>query len=183
MLSSRRGRIVRRPEGPVPRRRTARRGERGVALIMAVVVALILALLVAGIAWLTIAELEMGRLTRYDAIAQYMAQAGLEHQIYLLKNSKDAGAIGATNYPVTPGQETWYSTTLTCLLNCTANTAARRWNIRATGEIRQYSGVTYTVLQTRTIASDVDITYDGVAPNLYRYPQRVTVRRWEEALP
>jgi hypothetical protein len=150
---------------------------------MAVVVALIIALLVAGIAWMTVAELEMGRLTRYDVIAQYMAQAAIEHQLYLLKENKDADAIPYTNYPITPGQETWYTTSLTCLLNCSANTASRRWSIRATGEIRQYSGVSYTVLQTRTILSEVDITYDGVTPNLYRYPQRVTIRRWEEELP
>lgn len=181
MSSSRRGRIGRRPERPAGRR--VRRGERGVALIMAVVVALILALLVAGIAWLTVADVEMERLTRYDAIAQYLAQAGLEHQLYLLKDNKDAAAIGPTNYPVTPGQETWYYTSMTCLLNCTANTASRRWSIRATGEIREYSGMSYTVLQTRTIVALVDITYDGVAPNLYRYPQEITIRRWEEALP
>ena len=150
---------------------------------MAVVVALIIALLVAGIAWMTVAELEMGRLTRYDAIAQYMAQAAIEHQLYLLKDNKDAGPIAYTNYPVTPGQETWYTTSLTCLLNCTGNVATRRWSVRATGEIRQYSGVSYTVLQTRTILTEVDITYDGVAPTLYRYPQRVTVLRWEEELP
>jgi len=150
---------------------------------MAVVVALIIALLVAGIAWMTVAELEMGRLTRYDAIAQYMAQAAIEHQLYLLKDNKGAGPIAYTNYPVTPGQETWYTTSLTCLLNCTGNVAARRWSVRATGEIRQYSGVSYTVLQTRTILTEVDITYDGVAPTLYQYPQRVTVLRWEEELP
>lgn len=150
---------------------------------MAIAVALILALLVAGIAWMTVAELEIGRLTRYDAVAQYMAQAAIEHQLYLLKDNKNGGAIAYTNYPSTPGQETWYTTALTCLLNCTGNVASRRWSIRATGEIRQYSGLSYTVLQTRTILAEADITYDGLTPNLYRFPQRVTIRRWEEELP
>lgn len=150
---------------------------------MAVVVVLILALLTAGIAWMTMAELEMGRLTRWDAIAQYLAQAATEHQVYLLKRDKDAGAIPYTNYP-SSDPDKWYVTSLSCLLNCTGNPSSRRWSLSATGEIRQYNpDGTWTVLQTRTILTEVDITYDGVAPDLYRYPQEVTVRRWEEALP
>lgn len=144
---------------------------------MAVVVVLILALLAAGIAWMTVAELEMGRLTRLDAIVQYLAQAATEHQIYLLKRDKNAAAIPYTNYP--SSSDRWYVTSLTCVLNCVGNPSARRWSISATGEIRHADG-TQT---TRTILTEVDITYDGVAPDLYRYPQEVTVRRWEEALP
>ena len=150
---------------------------------MAIVVTLIVALIVAGIAQVTVADFEMSRLTRWDVTAQYLAQAGVEHQIYLLKGNKDSGAIAYTNYPVTADQRYWYITTLTCLLNCAGNVAARRWRIQSTGEIRQYNGVGYTVLQTRTLSAEVNITYDGVAPNLYLYPQRVTVLRWEETLP
>ena len=159
------------------------RDEQGVALIMAVVVILILALLVAGIAQVMVSETQMGQATKWDATAQYLAQVGVEHQIYLLKDNKAAASIPYTNYPVTADQAYWYTTTLTCLLNCAGNVSARRWSVRSTGEIRQYNGVSYTVLQTRTIVAEVDITYDGVTPNLYRYPQRVTVFRWEEALP
>lgn len=151
---------------------------------MALVVTLILALLVAGITQQVIAELQMGQLTRQDAIALYLAQAGVEHQIYLLKANKDAGAIAYTNYPVTADQARWFVTSLTCLLNCAGNPSARRWRIRATGEIRRYDpGGGYTVTQTRTVLTHVDIAYDGAAPNLYQYPVRVTVYRWEEELP
>jgi Tfp pilus assembly protein PilX len=150
---------------------------------MAIIVTLILALIVAGIAQVTVADFEMNRLTRWDATAQYLAQAGAEHQIYALKANKDAGAIAYTNFPVTTDQRYWYTTILTCLLNCSGSVAVRRWRIQSTGEIRQYNGGTYTVLQTRSIAVQVDITYDGVAPNLYTYPQRVTLQRWEETLP
>lgn len=158
--------------------------ERGVALVMALVVALILALLVAGITQQVIAELQIGQLTRQDAIALYLAQAGVEHQIYLLKNNKDAGPIAYTNYPVTVDQTRWFATSLTCLLNCAGTPSARRWRIRSTGELRRYNpDSTYTVMQNRAVLAEVDIVYDGVAPNLYRYPLRVTMYRWEEEVP
>ncbi|MDR7420073.1 MAG: hypothetical protein QN178_14305 [Armatimonadota bacterium] len=164
-----------------------RRGQEGFALILAIVVTLTLALIVAGIAQVILADQEMGRLTQWDAAALYLAQAGLEHQIYLLKANKAAGAIPPTSYPVTADQRFWYWTNLSapdgCLLNCTGNVASRRWRIRATGEIRRYNpDGTWTALQSRTILADVDITYTGTSPT-YGTPLRVTVRRWEETLP
>lgn len=159
------------------------RDERGVALVMAMVVTLILALLVAGIAQQMVAELGMGQFTRQDAVALYLAQAGIEHQLYLQKVNKDAGAIAYTNYPSTD-QTRWYATSLTCLLNCSGNPSARRWRIRSTGEIRRYNpDTTFLVLQTRVLVAEVDITYDGIAPSLYLYPLKVTVYRWEEEVP
>lgn len=155
-------------------------GEQGAALVIALVVVLILGIIVAAIAQRMIAEAEMGRFARWDAEAQYLAQAGVEHQIYLLKANKDAGAIPYTNYPVTGEQRTWFETSLTCLLNCSGNAAARRWCILSTGEIRRYNpDGTFAVLQTRTIRAEVDITYGGTSP-LYGTPLRVTVLRWEE---
>lgn len=152
---------------------------------MAIVVTMILALIVAGIAQLMIAEAEMGRLMRWDTEALYLAQAGLEHQIYLFKADKAAAAVSYTNYPVTADQRTWFTTTRRCLLptldNCTSNVPARRWCILSTGEIRRYTGVTFVVLQTRTIRAEVEITYAGTSP-LYGTPIEVTVLRWEEDL-
>jgi Tfp pilus assembly protein PilX len=162
---------------------SSRPGEEGVALIMAVLMTVIVALVVAGIAQVLTADLDMGRVALWDTTAQYLAQAGLEHQIYLLKLDKNSAAIAYTNFPVTADQRGWYTTSLTCLLNCSGTVSARRWRVQSTGELRQYNGLSYTVLQTRTINADVNITYDGVAPNLYAFPQKVTVLRWEEALP
>lgn len=150
-------------------------------MIMAIIVTLILALIVGGVAQIVVADLEMSRLVRWDTTATYLAQAAVEHQIYLLKANKDAGAIPYTNYPVTADQRGWYVTASTCLLNCSGNVAARRWCILATGEIRRYTDGTFTVLQTRTIRAEVDITYGGASP-LYGTPLRVTVLRWEEDL-
>lgn len=175
-------------QAPRPRRGPAS-GEEGTALILALVVVLILALVAGGIAQVVIAEVEMGRLTRHDVEAQYLAQAGIEHQIYLLKGDKTlTQGIPYTNYPVAPDQRGWYTTgppdgNLECLLNCSGNVPARRWRITATGQIRRYNpDSTYAVLQTRTLVAEVDITYDGTSP-LYGNPTRVTILRWEEALP
>jgi Tfp pilus assembly protein PilX len=151
---------------------------------MAMLVTLILALVVGGIAQVVVADLNMGRMTRWDVTALYLAEAAIEHQMYLLKASKDAGAVPYTNYPITD-QQGWYTTSLACLLNCPATPvpSARRWRVQATGELRRYNpDSTYTVLQTRTLVAEVDITYGGSAP-LYGTPLQVTIRRWEEALP
>ncbi len=176
------------PRVPTGRRpnQPARSGEAGVAFVMAIVVTMILALIVAGIAQLMIAEVEMGRLTRWDAEAQYLAQAGLEHQIYLLKADKTAGPISYTNYPVTADQRTWFVTSRRCLLptldDCAINAQARRWCILSTGEIRRYNpDATFVVLLTRVIRAEVDVTYGGTSP-LYGTPLKVAVLRWEEDL-
>jgi Tfp pilus assembly protein PilX len=164
--------------GTAPHRRC---GEEGIALVLAIVISLVVALIVAGIAQVLTADLDINRIALWDSTAQYLAQAGLEHQIYLLKADKTTTVgIPYTNFPVTADQRFWYTTTLTCLVNCSGNVSVRRWRIQSTGEIRQYSGGSYTVLQTRAIAAEVTITYDGLAPNLYAYPQRVTIQRWEE---
>ncbi|MDR7485394.1 MAG: hypothetical protein QN187_08700 [Armatimonadota bacterium] len=190
-MSSPRAPTDRRPDAPrLPEaRRRGRPAEEGTALVLALVVVLVLAVVAGGIAQLVIAEVDMGRLTRDDTEALYLAQAGIEHQIFLLKGDKTlTQGIPYTNYPAGPDQRGWYTTAppdgnLECLLNCSGNVTARRWRIRAAGQIRRYHpDGTYSVLQTRTLVAEVDITYDGISP-LYGTPTRVTVRRWEEALP
>lgn len=161
---------------------TAARDERGVALPLALLLLLILAALAIALAELTEAELDVGRLTRWDLQAQYLAQAGMEHQIFALKGNKGAAALAATNYPATPGAEFWYSTTLTCLLQCATDRESRRWEIVATGEIRQPGGG--PVLQTRAIRALVEIDYAWDAgAGTFRLPTEVTIRRWEEVYP
>jgi Tfp pilus assembly protein PilV len=177
------------PRGPTARRPRPghRSGQEGFALILALIVTMTLALIVAGAAQVILADQDMGQLTRWDATALYLALAAAEQQIYVLKGNKDGGAVPDTNYPVTADRRFWYSTSLAspdgCLLNCTGNVSSRRWRIRATGEIRQYNpDSTWTVVQSRTILAEVDITYAGTSPT-YGTPLQVTIRRWEEALP
>jgi hypothetical protein len=116
-----------------------------------------------------------------DIRTGYLAQAGAEHQIYLLKANKDAGAVGLTNYPVTPGREYWYSTTLQCLLSCGATFETRRWQIVSTGEIHQAGSA--TVLQNRSIRAIVEIHYGGSGASLFQLPTQVLILRWEEVYP
>lgn len=154
---------------------------------MALLVLLILAGLAVALAELTEAELDVGRITRWDQQGQYLAQAGFEHQIYALKGNKNAAALAATNYPATPGAEFWYGTTLTCLLQCGVDRESRRWEIVATGEIRQPG--TGTILQTRSIRARVEILYAWGGPVIpggpvgYVLPTDVTILRWEEVYP
>ena len=157
------------------------REETGVALPLALVVILILAALTAALAQMTTAEIGIHERTQRDTRALYLALAGLEHQIYQLKSNKDTGALAPVNYPSTSGQEYWYSTALTCLLQCTSSRESRRWEITATGEVRRPG--TGDVLQTRAVRAVVEIAYSGSGANLYRYPSKVTTLRWEEVYP
>ena len=162
-------------------RRILTRDQAGVALPLALVIILILTALVMAMAQMSTSEAEIHRATYLDARALYLAAAGLEHQIYVLKGNKNGGALAPTNYPVTAGEEYWYSTTLTCVLQCTDNRESRRWEIRSTGEIRK-SG-TAQVLQTRAIRVLAEIAFSGSGANLYQFPSKVKILRWEEVYP
>lgn len=157
------------------------REEGGLALPMAMLVVMILSALMLELALTTTSEFGAALPASRDARASYLAQAGLEHQIYLLKANKDAGAIALTNYPSTPGREYWFSTTLQCLLNCGVNFETRRWQIVSTGEIHQTGAP--TVLQTRSIRAAVEIHYGGTGASLFQFPTKVLVLRWEEVYP
>ena len=161
------------------------RDERGIALPLAVVAILILAGLVMLLAQMTANELDIDRYTRGDVRAQYLAQAAIEHQIYLLKENKDALAVGLTNLPANANGETRYRVTgLACLLNCTANRESRRWRIVGQGQVRRRNpDGSFTLLQTRQIRTLVEIAYSGTGVDLYRFPSEVTIVRWEEVYP
>lgn len=168
----------------------ALRNERGVALIMALVVILILAAIVLGVAQITTSEIEIHRLVRWDTLAQYLAQAGVEHQIYLLKGNKNALAVPYVEYPLLPQYPPgfgpfWYITSLTCSLNCTGNPETRRWTIDSLGEIRQFNAATatWTLLQQRTVRGQVEIRYATCGAGTNACPSGVTLLRWEEVYP
>lgn len=179
-------------------------GERGIALPLALVVLLILAGLAVALAQMVEAELDVGRLTRWDAQALYLAQAGVEHEIYALKFNKNAGTLAPVNYPVTAGQESWYSVAPTdftgdgvpdfCLLQCGVDREHRRWVFVVTGEIRQAGSgppvagpCTLPCLQRRSVLAVVEITYDwGSGANGltgFYLPRSVRFLRWEEVYP
>lgn len=165
----------------VPPWAQAMRREDGLALPLAMIVVLILSALMLGLAETTTSEIGTALATHRDLRANYLAQAALEHQIYLLKANKGAGPIGLTNYPVTPGGEYWYSTALTCLLNCGVNFETRRWQIVGTGELHQTGSS--TILQNRSIRAVVEIHYGGSGATLFALPTKVVILRWEEVYP
>ena len=169
------------PTWVVALRTSALRREDGLALPLAMIVILILSVLMLGLAETTTSELSLALPAHRDVRSIYLAQAALERQIYLLKANKDAVAIALTNYPVTTGQEAWYRTTLTCLLNCATNFETRRWQIVATGEIHQTGGP--AVLQNRAIRAVVEIHYGGSGASLFLQPTKVLITRWEEVYP
>ena len=169
-------------------RRRVVRDERGVVLIVALIVVLILAGIALAIAQTTTAELEIHRMSRWDDVARYLAHAGVEHQIYLLKGNQSAAAVPYQNYPVLSGETAgcgtlWYITTLQCTLNCTgSNQTIRDWTITASGEVRNSPDcVAWTRLLQRQIQAKVEITYQSVGGVMI--PQTVTFQRWAEISP
>jgi len=163
--------------------RGRRLGEEGVALPLALLVLLVLSTLAVALAQMTAAEVDVGRWSRWDLQALYLAQAAIEHQVYALKADKDATGLGPVNYPATPDGSYWYSATLTCLLQCTADRESRRWRIVGTGEIRAPGGA---ILQSRAVRAEVEITYawGSTGPTAgYIVPTSVTFLRWEEVYP
>ncbi len=165
----------------LPPARRALHDERGLALPMALFVIMVLSALMLEMTLTSTAEFGAALPAARDVRAGYLAQAGIEHQIYLLKANKNAGPIGLTNYPVTPGREYWYSTTLQCLLGCGVNFETRRWQIVSTGEIHQAGSA--TVLQTRGLRAVAEIHYGGNGVSLFQLPARVLIVRWEEVYP
>ncbi len=164
------------------------REERGVALVLALVVILVLAVIVLAVAQITTVELETHRMSRWDDINRYLSHAGIEHQVYLLKANQSAAAVPYQNYPLLPGETAgcgamWYVTTLTCTLNCAGSTQTTRdWTIVSNGEVWQTPNcVTWTLLQQRQIRARVEITYQSVGGTMI--PQTVTYLRWEEVYP
>lgn len=164
--------------------------QRGIALPVALVIILILTAIVLAVAQTTTSDVEIERLSRWDATLQYLGQAGIEHQIYLLKDNKDAAAIADTNFPVLPGESPgfgafWYYTTVSCTVNCSGNPSTRRWSVDGFGEIRRYdSGLgSWTKLQQRRVRAQVEITYISCNGQTNRCPSGVTLMRWEEVYP
>jgi Tfp pilus assembly protein PilV len=160
--------------------RIASRDERGVALIMALVLILILSAIVLALVNIATSSVDVDRLTQSDTLLQYLAQAAGEDQIYQLKRNINAGAVSYTNYPVLAGEipgsgRYWYRTTLTCTADCFSSTA-RTWTIDAFGELRQLNGF-WTILQQRAVRIKVQITYTGSAVT------GVSLTEWAEVYP
>ncbi len=168
----------------------AREGQDGLALPVTLFALAVLALLTAALAGTTTSELESGRLVDWDRRALYLAEAGLEHQIFVLKQDKNAPSVGTVSLGGSP-LEGRYQVTVTCLEftsaggTCTANRESRTWRITSTGQLWQGT----TLVHSRTVEALVEIRYCGGAPNVrgcpttgpvYGSPEAVLVHRWEQ---
>lgn len=162
--------------------------ERGLALPLTLFALVVLAVLTAALAGTTTAELESARLVDWDRKALYLAEAGLEHQIFLLKQDKDAPAVGTVSVGGSP-LEGRYTVEVECLPlasaggTCTENRESRTWRITSRGELWQAGAMVYS----RTVEAVVEIRYCGGMDNtkgcpttgpMYGSPEAVVVRRW-----
>lgn len=165
------------------------RGQDGLALPVTLFALAVLALLTAALAGTTTAELESERLVDWDRRALYLAEAGLEHQIFALKQNKDAGDVGTVSMGGS-ALEGRYNVIRQCVTlasaggTCTDNRESRTWRITSRGELWQGA----TLVHTRTVEALVEIRYCGGADNvkgcptagaLYGSPEAVLVHRWE----
>ncbi len=149
-------------------------GQAGFALPVTLFVLVLLALLAAALAGATTAELQGERLADWDRRVLYVAEAGLEHQIYRLKGDRNAGPVGTVSLggspwtfrytvdarPAAPGGQ------------CRGVVAdAGWWEIRSVGQLVQGA----TVVHSRTVDALVEIQY------LVLVPTRVTVCWWRSS--
>ena len=165
------------------------RGQDGLAMPVTLFALAVLALLTAALAGTTTAELESERLVDWDRRALYLAEAGLEHQIFALKQDKDSGDVGTVSMGGSP-LEGRYHVIRQCVdlasagSTCRDNRESRTWRITSRGELWQGA----TLVHTRTVEALVEIRYCGGADNVkgcptggaaYGSPEAVLIHRWE----
>jgi hypothetical protein len=164
-----------RQEGPVK----AARGvwlleERGLAFPMTLFVLVVLALLAAALGSSTASGLKGARLADWNRKALYAAEAGVEHQIHLLKEgSPEEGSPAPASGSLGGSPPARYRVTRVRVLDssrgCSLPQQAGRWEITARGELVQGAAVV-----TRSVQAVVEICFLGSSP------QRVFVEDWRE---
>ncbi len=168
----------------------ASRREDGVAFPVTLFALTVLALLTAAVAGMTTAEVNSERLVDWDRRALYAAEAGLEHQLFVLQQDQEAGAVGTVSLGGSPLEQR-YTVTVQCtpLLSaratCSGEAESRTWEVTSRGQLVQGS----TVVHERVVRALVEVRYCGGAPSadprcpgggpLYGTPRAVLIRRWE----
>jgi hypothetical protein len=143
--------------------------ERGLAFPMTLFVLVVLALLAAALGSSTASGLEGARLADWNRKALYAAEAGVEHQIHLLKEGSPAYASGSVGG--SPGVR--YRVTQVTGLEPTGRCSPlreERWQITARGELVQGAAV----VAARQVQAVVEICFLGSSP------QGVFVEDWAE---
>ena len=140
--------------------------ERGLAFPMTLFVLVVLALLAAALGSSTASGLEGARLADWNRKALYAAEAGVEHQIHLLKEGICEYASGSVGGSPPARYRVTRVTVLGPSGGCSLPQQAGRWEITARGELVQGAAVV-----TRSVQAVVELGSS---------PQRVFVEDWRE---
>jgi hypothetical protein len=148
--------------------------ERGLAFPMTLFVLVVLALLAAALGSSTASGLEGARLADWNRKALYAAEAGVEHQIHLLKEgSPEEGSPAPASGSLGGSPGVRYRVTQVTGLEPTGRCSPlreERWQITARGELVQGAAV----VAARQVQAVVEICFLGSSP------QRVFVEDWRE---
>lgn len=149
------------------------RAEEGLALPLTLFALAVLALLAAALAGVTAAGVEGTRLADWDREALYAAEAGIEHQLFLLKGDPGAPPVSGPQW-LLPGRTRYRVVALSQLAaagTCPPGELSRTWEITTQGELLQGS----TVLHARGVRALVEVCYDALL-----VPRRVLIHGWQE---
>jgi hypothetical protein len=144
--------------------------ERGLAFPMTLFVLVVLALLAAALGSSTASGLEGARLADWNRKALYAAEAGVEHQIHLLKEGSPAYASGSVGGSPPARYQVTRVTVLGPSGRCSLPLVPVRREITARGELVQGAAV----VAARQVQAVVEICFLGSSP------QRVFVEDWRE---
>jgi len=106
---------------------------RGAVLLVAVFIILISSILVVGFLEAATSETEISRNLKSDAVAMYIADAGIEAVIYNLLNGGD-GNIAKTEFPDTANNNTFYTVAQTAV-------SVNMYTVESTGEFGDFERV------------------------------------------
>ncbi len=152
-------------------RRAPGESERGFALPLTLFVLAVLALLAAALAGVTAAEIQTGRLVDWDRKALYLAEAGLEHQIFEWKRDQNSPAVGVVSLGGSP-LEMRYAVAVqdagTGRCGGTPDPNWRWWRVTSRGELVQAG----SPVHSRTVEALAEIEYQGGSP------RSVVLCRW-----
>jgi len=107
--------------------------ERGAVLLVAVFVIMVGAILTIGFLDAATSETEILRNQKSDAIATYIADAGIEAAIYDLLNAGD-GNIARTEFPNTADDDTFYTVSQTAV-------SVNVYTVESTGEYGDFERI------------------------------------------
>jgi hypothetical protein len=138
--------------------------ERGLAFPMTLFVLVVLALLAAALGSSTASGLEGARLADWNRKALYAAEAGVEHQIHLLKEGSEEGSAAPTSGSLGGSPGVRYQVTQVTGLEptgrCSLPLREERWQITARGELVQGAAV----VAARQVQAVVEICFLGSSP-------------------